>query len=79
METTSILFRLQRTTTEEAFVSVPITPDLLVEDGEGAARLDLPALLQRAVELGHGAGVRWRLEAQSLQPHPVQKPPDTDE
>lgn len=71
----SVSFRLQRTTTEFAFVSVPITPDLMVEKPDGTGRIDVAKMVLRAMELGQAAGVAWHPEGQEIQPHPIQTPP----
>jgi hypothetical protein len=73
--TSSVSFRLQRTTTEFTFVSVPVTADLIVEQPDGTGRIDVPRLVQRAVELGQTVEVEWHTEGQEVQPHPVQTPP----
>ena len=51
MERYSIPFRLQRTTTEYAYVRVPVTEDLIVEQAGGTGRIDVPKMMQRAIEL----------------------------
>jgi hypothetical protein len=73
--TYSVSFRLQRTTTEAAFVSVPVTDDLIVEQPDGTGRIDVTRLVQRAVEMGQAPGVVWQPEGQQVQPHPIQTPP----
>lgn len=73
--TYSISFRLLRTTTEVAFISVPVTADLIVEQPDGTGRIDVERFVQRAVELGHATGVVWQAEEQQVQPHPIQTPP----
>jgi len=71
----SVSFRLQRTTTEFAFVSVPVTADLMIEQPDGTGRIDVARMVQRAVELGEAAGVAWHPEGRQVQPHPIQTPP----
>jgi len=71
----SVSFRLQRTTTEVAFVSVPVTADLMVAQPDGSGRIDVIRLVQRAVEMGRTPGVAWEPEGQRVEPHPVQVPP----
>lgn len=87
MPTYSISFRIQRTTVEYAYVSVPVTADVMIlqEDGEvqldeaGTARLDVDKAVQKAVELGEAPELRWHLEKQNIQMHPIQKAPEPDE
>ena len=71
----SVSFRLQRTTTETAFVKVPVTADLMIEQPDGTASIDVAKMVARAVETGQAADVSWQLESQQVQPHPIQMPP----
>jgi hypothetical protein len=71
----SVSFRLQRTTTEFAFVSVPVTGDLMVKQPDGTARIDVAKMVQRAIEMGRDSGVAWQPEGQYIEPHPIQTPP----
>lgn len=71
----TVSVRLQRTTTEFASVSVPVTSDLVIERSDGSGQIDVDKLVQRAVEMGHAASVEWQAEDQQVQPHPIQTPP----
>lgn len=73
--TYSVSFRLQRTTTEYAFVSVPVSADLMIEQPDGSGRIDVAKMVQRAIEMGQAQCVSWHLEEQQVQPHPIQAPP----
>jgi hypothetical protein len=73
--TYSVSFRLLRTTTEVAFVSVSVTADLIVEQPDGTGRIDSAKMVQRALELGQSPDVVWYPQDQQVQPHPIQKPP----
>jgi hypothetical protein len=73
--TYSVSFRLQRTTTEFAFMSVPVTGDLMVEQPDGTGRIDAAKMVQRANEMWQAIGVAWQPEEQHVQPHPTQAPP----
>jgi hypothetical protein len=73
--TYSVSFRLQRTTTEFAFVSVPVTADLLVEQSDGTGRIDVNKMIARAIELGQAPDVPWQPEERHVRPHPIQMPP----
>jgi hypothetical protein len=75
VSTYSVSFRLQRTTTEFAFVSVPVTSDLLLPQADGTARLNGPALAQRAIELGHASSLTWHPEGTAVELHPIQVAP----
>ena len=45
----SVSFRLQRTTTETAFVKVPVTADLMIEQPDGTGRIDVGRMVARAL------------------------------
>jgi hypothetical protein len=51
-------------TTEFTHVSVPVTPDIMIQQADGTGRIDGARMVQRAIELGSAAGVTWRLEEQ---------------
>lgn len=70
----SVLFRLQRSTTESAFVSVLVTKDLIIEKPDGTSGLDVEKLAQRAVEMGQSSALDWDIENQSVNLHPIQVP-----
>src|SRR5438105_1040919 len=67
----SVSFRLQRTTTEYAYVLVPITPDLVKDEGH----LDVTKLSQAAIEKGRMTSVVWYPDDQKVALHPIQKLP----
>lgn len=71
----TVSFRLQRTTTEVAFVRVPVTADLMIEQPDGTGRIDIARMVQQAIEMGQAPGIAWQSEGQQVQPHPVQTPP----
>jgi hypothetical protein len=71
----SVSFRLQRSTTETAFVKVPVTADLMIEQPDGTGRINVAKMVARAVEMGQAVDVSWQLESQTVQPHPIQMPP----
>jgi hypothetical protein len=76
MPTYSVSFRLQRTTVEDAFVSVPVTSEVMIEQSDGSAKLDVEKLKARALEMGLEPDVTWTLEESvRVVPHPIQKPP----
>jgi hypothetical protein len=76
MTSHSISVRLQRTTVEESYVSVPVTDAVMQEEPteDGSYRLDTDKLFAAAIELGNGAD--WLPEDQQVVLHPVQKAPD---
>ncbi|WP_435016987.1 hypothetical protein TA3x_004573 [Tundrisphaera sp. TA3] len=73
--TYSISWRLRRTTTDYAFVSVPVTGDLMIEQPDGTGRIDVPRMVERAIEMSRAEGVVWHPEGQQIEPHPIQTPP----
>ncbi len=76
--TYSISLRLRRTTTEVAFVKVPVTGDLMQagEDAEGHRHLDPEKVLDAAIRLGKDARTHWVAETEpAIEPHPIQTPP----
>lgn len=74
--TYSVSVRLQRTTTEECFVAVPVTSDVLKpqahEDGEYS--LDTEKLFAAVIELGQRSET-WSVESQHVALHPIQMAP----
>jgi anthranilate/para-aminobenzoate synthase component II len=79
MESYSISLRLQRITVEYAYVSVRVNTDLVVDKGDGTARLDTDRLMQQAIEIESAAGVKWHPESVDIKPHPTQKAPEPGE
>ncbi len=71
----SVSFRLQRRTTEVAFVSVLVTPDLLIRQPDGTGRIHVDKMVQRAREMGYAADIAWQPEAQEVLLHHIQIPP----
>ena len=86
-QTYSISVRLQRLTTEYAYVRVPVTGDIMAVDPSGGvaldengnAHIDPQRMVQRAVELARSPGVTWYQEQQQVQLHPLQKAPEPGE
>lgn len=66
----SIQFRIQRITTEYAYVLVPVTDEVVGEDG----KLDVEKMTALATTQGEDPSVRWYLEEQKTAIHPIQKP-----
>jgi hypothetical protein len=73
--TYSISLRLRKTTTEEAFVRVPVTGELIVWQADGTGRIDSDKLIHRAIEIGKDSGIGWQREGEVVEPHPIQTPP----
>ena len=76
METHSVSFRMQRITVECAYVSVPITPDLVVQRPDGTVGLDVDRMIHLAIELAEVPDVAWQPESCDIQLHPVQQAPE---
>jgi hypothetical protein len=75
----SVSWRLRRTTLEYAYVSVPLTGDMVRPDAQGVNRIDAEAMGRRAVDLGQSPEVVWYREAERIDLHPEQKAPEPDE
>ena len=71
----SISLRLRRTTTEDTFVSIPVTADLIVKQPDGTGRIDVAKMTQRGIEIGQAPDVVWSREGQTVGPHPIQTAP----
>ncbi|WP_329126806.1 hypothetical protein [Streptomyces sp. NBC_01465] len=77
MATYSVSVRLQRTTVEERYVSVPITNAVMQTepDEDGAYHLDPEKFSAAAIALGQD-DTDWSLENRGVTLHPIQKAPD---
>jgi hypothetical protein len=73
--TYSISIRLRRTTTEFAFVSVPVTSDIVVMQPDGTGRIDTDRMTRQAITLGYAPDLEWHPEELQVTPHPIQIPP----
>jgi hypothetical protein len=71
----SISLRIQRITTEFAFVRVPVTSDIIDEKFDGTGRINTAKLIQGGIDLGNLPDVLWTIEERTIQPHPIQTPP----
>ena len=75
----SVSVRLRRVVTETAYVSVPLTADLLRADRSGSAenRIDVEKLVLAALELGRLRETEWEIEGESeMTMHPIQAAPE---
>ena len=74
--TYSISVRLQRTTTEEAYLSVPVDEAIMQDEpaADGNYRIDPGKLWAAAIRLAEHS-TNWTIEDQQVNPHPVQKAP----
>ena len=73
--TYSVRFRLQRTTTEVASISVPWTEDLTLRRADGSQGIDVEKVVRRAIQLGQSPDVDWQQEQSKIELHPIQPPP----
>lgn len=78
MSSYSISVRVQRTTVEQAYVSVPVTGAVMQAEpaADGSYRLDGAKLFAAAVELGRSVAT-WQLEERQVSVHPIQGPDDS--
>jgi hypothetical protein len=58
-------------TVEEAHVSVPITPERMIDNSEDTAKLDVEKLVQAALEMGRLPSTVWKPDGEAeTTPHP---------
>jgi hypothetical protein len=67
---------LRRTTTEDAYLSVPVDGAILRDDREadGSYRIDGDKLWAEAIRLARESAT-WTVEDQQVTPHPIQQAP----
>jgi hypothetical protein len=76
MATYSVSFRLRRTITETAFVSVPVT-GYLIQPGPSGALLNVDKMVQAAIDMGSLDSTNWVVEGNTLiELHPTQTRPE---
>jgi len=77
-KTFSVSVRLQRITTETAYVSVLLTPDLMQVNANvpGTAGINTEKLVQAAMDQGRLSSTVWSLDGEPvIAPHPIQTAP----
>jgi len=77
-KTFSVSVRLQRITTETAYVSVPLTPELMQANVNepGTTSINTEKLMQAAMDQGRLPSTVWSLDGEPvITPHPIQTPP----
>jgi hypothetical protein len=77
-KTHSVSVRLRRTKVEYAFVSVPVTGNVIEQDAEDAARLRMSGdrIFELAKSMGSDPSVLWAEESEPLiEIHPLQTAP----
>jgi hypothetical protein len=74
MATYSIQYRVQRITTERGYVSVPVSGDVMGDDG----KLDVDKIRLVALELAR-ADIKWHVETVTIDVHPIQGPREPHE
>lgn len=79
-KTYSIMYRLRRVTTEDAYVAVPVTAKVMNPEpmADGTFRLNTDALVSEALRIGEDPRVEWRTESVAAEPHPIQRPKPDD-
>ncbi|MER7278752.1 hypothetical protein ABT369_30355 [Dactylosporangium sp. NPDC000244] len=72
----SIAVRLQRTTTEETYLSVPVDGAIMQDEpaDDGNYRIDPGKLWAEAIRLA-GESAAWTVEDRQVAPHPIQQAP----
>jgi hypothetical protein len=79
LDTYSIQLRLQRTTTEHCFVSVPVTSDIIDQQADGTGRVNFERMTAAAIQIATLQDVQWHTEDSVIQPHPIQRPKEEGE
>lgn len=74
--TYSISVRLQRTTTEETYLSVPVDEAIMQDEpaADGSYRIDPDKLWAEAIRSAEESA-DWTIEDRRVTPHPIQKAP----
>ena len=72
--TSSISVRLQRTTTEETYLSVPVDAAIMQPAPDGSYRIDPGKLWAQAIRLAEQSA-DWTVEDRQVRAHPIQKAP----
>jgi hypothetical protein len=75
-QTYSIAVRLQRCTTEEVYLSVPVDAAIMQDEpaADGSSRIDPGKLWAEAIRLADQSA-NWTIEDRRVIPHPIQKAP----
>ena len=71
----SLALRLQRTTIEDAYISVPLTDDLFEKKEDNSRGLNFDAFVAKGIELGNLPGVEWKAESSVSKMHGIQMAP----
>lgn len=80
MESTlSLSVRLRRRRSEAAYVSVPITEEVLLQSDEGEGKkIDVDKIIAAALQLGKLESMKWEIEGEpEIQLHPIQNALET--
>jgi hypothetical protein len=77
--TYSIAVRVRRVTTEDAYVRVPVTDEVMAADldADGHRHLDGGKVMALARRLAAAGDAGWEVQEQDIDLHPIQNaPPD---
>lgn len=75
----SISLRLQRTTTEYGYVTVPVTDDILTIGDNGEGRIDTEKFFRKGIELSNSPMMVWYPEDKRIEVHSIQTAPEVGE
>jgi hypothetical protein len=78
-KSSSVSVRLQRITKEVAYVSVPLTRDVLQSDAgdRTSQHIDTEKLMRAATKLGRDNQTKWSLDGEVvIAPHPLKVAPE---
>ena len=72
-KTYSMQLRLQRTTIEDAYISVPLTNSIMTKENEdGSLGIDIEKFFKEAIAISADNGVDWQIESSTVEAHPMQ-------
>lgn len=70
----SISVRIRQVVVRDAYISVPISDELMVSHPDGSFRLDGERVFSKAIELSSSPSEFWTVESESVEVHPIQQP-----
>ena len=69
-----IALRLRRTMHEDAYISVPATDAIMIQNEDGTGSIDFDAFVAEAIRLSKDPRAEWKVEEVDTVPHPTQQP-----
>lgn len=69
----SIPVRVRKVTVEDAYIRVPIMPEMLEPDGDGTYSINSEVFTQWAMRVANDPKVQWKFEELSVELHENQQ------